>query len=243
MNTRSFIACCAMALICLTLNSCKKSGDKNANCRIVTAHQVVGSIDYVINITYNNAGKISTLASTGSVTVSKVFTYSGNTVIINITNAGAFQGRDSITLNDKGKVTNIRQYKNVAGTVWTNYAMEYGGDVLLKYYESTNASAPKTITVTITNGNTTKVVDGATTINLEYWTDKNVQRGDYLEISALLEYGVNLYPHKNLIKTLDTGGGNIINYNYDFDERGLISKITATSGANSSTLDYQYQCN
>jgi hypothetical protein len=244
MITRRLVAFFAIALICLTLNSCKKSTDKNASCRIVTATQVLGANTSIFNITYNNEGKISTLVATGSLDISKVFTYSGNTIIINSTNGGAFQRRDSVTLNDKGKPLNIRQYTNVGGTTWTNYAMEYNGDILLKYHETTQAAgAPKTVTITTTSGNATVVQVAGTTINLEYHTDKNVQRGDYLEFAALVEYGVNIYPHKNLIKTVDTGGGSITNYNYEFNSDGLISKVIGTSGASSTTITYQYQCN
>jgi hypothetical protein len=245
MNTRRFISFFAIVAICLSLNACKKEGtDKNASCRIVTVTEVNGSVNNVYNLTYNNDGKISTLVSSGSSTLNKVYTYSGNTMIINVTNAGAFYSRDSITLNDKGRPLNIRQYRNMAGTDWENYALEYNGDLLLKYIQSNETGAGSTtVTVTTTNGNTTKVVQGATTVDFEYFTDKNVQRGDYLELAGLLQYGVNIYPHKNLIKALDIQGGDITNFNYEFGDDGLITKVTGTSGANTSTITYQYQCN
>lgn len=243
MITRRQMAFFAIAIICLTLNACKKSTDKNANCRIVTAVEVIGSNTNTFNITYNNAGKISTLDASGTFTLSKVFTYSGNTIMINTTSSGTFSRRDSITLNDKGKPLNIRQYSNLAGTVWLNYAMEYNGDNLLKYIETNNTGTTKTIMVTTTNGNATQVSLPGANIKLEYHTDKNVQRGDWLEFSSLIEYGVNIYPHKNLLKTIDQGGGSITNYNYEFNSDGLISKVIGTSGSSSSSLTYQYACN
>jgi hypothetical protein len=243
MNTRRFIAFFAMAVIYLTLNSCKKSVDKNASCRIVTAVQVLGSNTYTFNITYNNEGKISTLEASGALTMSKVFTYSGNTIMINSTQSGSFHRRDSITLNAKGKPLNIRQYSNAAGTVWLNYAMEYNGDILLKYIETSSSNPSKTITITTTNGNATTVQLPGATFTLEYHTDKNVQRGDWLEFASLTEYGVNIYPHKNLVKTIDQGTGTITNYNYEFNSDGLISKVIGTSGASTTTVTYQYACN
>lgn len=244
MITRRSIAFFAIAVICLNLNACKKDGgDKNASCRIVTATETLGSSNNIYNLTYNNDGKISTLSSSGSSNINKVFNYSGNTILINVTAGGAFYSRDSITVNDKGRPANIRQYSNVAGTNWSNYAFEYNGDILLKYVKTTNAGGtPSTITFTTTNGNITKAVDGGTTVNFEYHTDKNVQRGDWLELSHLLTFGVGIFPHKNLIKTVDLGGS-ITNYNYEFGNDGLISKVTTTSGTSTGSVTYQYQCN
>lgn len=244
MNTRRSVAFFATIAIVIFINACSKNtDDKNASCRIVTATEVNGSSTNTINVTYDNDGRISTLNSSGSGAINKVFTYSGNTIIINVTQGGAFYGRDSITLNDKGRPTNIRQYSNVALTNYTNYALEYNGDQLLKYLQSTQAGGiPTTVTVTTTNGNVTKVVTPSATVDLEYFTDKNVQRGDYLEFSSLLQYGVNIYPHKNLIKSLNQGTS-ITNFNYEMNDEGLVEKITTTSGSSSGSLTYQYQCN
>lgn len=238
MNTRRCFAFFAIIAVC----SCKKSTDKNASCRIVTATEVNGSNGSVYNITYNNDGKISTLTSSGTSTINKVFTYSGNTMIINVTNAGSFYSRDSVTLDAKGRPTNIRQYWDVANTDFTNYAFEYNGDQLLKYIETTEMPGTKTTTITTTNGNVTKVDAGGTVITLEYFTDKGVQKGDYLELSGLVQYGVNVYPHKNLIKSINYGSS-IGNFNYEMNDDGLIGKVNLTSGSSSGSITYQYQCN
>lgn len=242
MNTRRFIAFFAALAFVITINSCSKStDDKNASCRIVTVIEVNGSSTSTHNLSYDNDGRLSTLSSTGG--INKVFTYSGTTIIINSTNGGAFYSRDSITLNDKGRPTNIRQYTNVAGTNWRNYALEYNGDQLLKYQETTQAGgAPTTATFTTTNGNVTKAVTTSITVDFEYFTDKAVQRGDYLELSSLLQYGVNIYPHKNLIKSLNQGAS-ITNFNYEMNDDGLIEKVTTTSGSSTGSITYQYTCN
>jgi hypothetical protein len=233
-----------MVVICITSTFCKKSSGKNSNCRIVTATGEVSGNTNIYNITYNDDGKIAAMVTSGGLPFSREFTYSGNTIIVNVTASGAFFYKDSITLNNRGPMVNLRRYFNTAGTNWINRVLEYNGDVLLKHHLTSNASAtPQTSIVTVTNGNTTKVQGPAGTINYEYWTDKNIQQGDFMEFFAMIEYGVNFYPHKNLIKTIDFGGGDTHNFDYELNADGLISKITLVNGSTTNTYSYQYACN
>lgn len=233
-----------MIIICIVLVSCKKSTGKNGGCRIVTATEEVAGTTYIYNVSYNNEGKIAAMVTSGGSTLTRVFTYKGNTIIVDATFSGTFFYRDSITLNDRGKMINERRFYNTAGTNWTNLAMEYNGDVLLKYNKNTSSSLPiETTLITVTDGNTTKVQGPSSTINYEYWTDKNIQQGEYLEFFAVLELGVNLYPHKNLLKTIDFGGGNTHNFTYEFNPDGQISTVTNINGTFTNVVTYQYQCN
>jgi hypothetical protein len=217
--------------------SCKKDNDdKKPVCRIVTITTSTGD---VTNITYNNEGKISTLSEGGII---KVFTYAGNTIIIN-SNNGNFASRDSITTDSKGRPVNIRQFSDATNTKWTNLSFEYNGDDLLKYIQTTNpVTTPVTNTATYVNGNMVSLQFSGDHTDLEYYTDKKVQQGDLLELSTVLIYGVSIYPHKNLVKSISSGGS-IANYSYEFNADGQITKATATGGTQVSTFTYQYQCN
>lgn len=234
------VCCAAIALI----SSCKKNSDKKATCRIVTVAQSSSGSNSTINITYNNDGKISTLGtSSGSSSTNKVFTYSGNTIIINST-SGSISTRDSVTVDAQGKALNIRQFSDLTGSNWTNYRFEYNGSDLLKFHETSDGDATEETTVaTYSNGNMVGLQNASSNSTLEYFTDKKVQPGDYLELISLIQYGVSVYPHKNLVKTIDGGSGSITNFNYEFDAEGNITKVTATGGSSSTTLTYQYQCN
>ncbi len=236
-----FLFCAAVLLV----SACKKDGDdKKAACRIVTVSQSSSGTPNVINITYNNDGKISTLStSSGSSSTSKVYTYSGNTIIINAT-SGSFSSRDSVTLNAQGRASNIRQFSDLTGNNWTNYRFEYNGNDLLKYHQTSDGDATEeTTTATYSNGNMVGLQSSSSNTTLEYFTDKKVQPGDYLELAMLIQYGVSVYPHKNLLKTIDSGTGSITNFNYEFDAEGNITKVIATAGSSTTTLTYQYQCN
>jgi len=235
-----FVCCAAIMLI----SSCKKNTDKKASCRIVTVSQITSGSATTINITYNNDGKISTLnTSSSSGNTDKVFTYSGNTIIINTTN-GSSSSRDSVTVDGSGKPLNIRQFSDLTGTSWTNYSFEYNGADLLKFHQTSSSSAtPITNVATSSNGNMVGLQSPTSNTTLEYFTDKNVQPGDYLELASSIQYGLSVYPHKNLVKTIDNGGGSITNFNYEFDADGNITKVTSTGGGLATTLTYQYQCN
>ncbi len=243
MKPKIFLPCSLIAL-CLTalFVSCKKnSEEKKSSCKIVTITDVYNNTNNVYNVTYNNDGKVSTLTSNIS---SAVFTYSGNTIIINKTYNGNFDERDSITLNSDGKPTNIRQYYDQAGANWNNQSFTYdgGGNLLKSEQTDESNSSPETTLFTVTNGNVVTIQTPTTTLTLEYYTNKSAQQGGYLDVATLVSYGVNLYPHKNLLKSLNDGT-NITNISYDMDASGSISTITSTSGTSVETISYQYNCN
>lgn len=225
--------------------SCKKNDDKQANCRIVTITTSSSGDNSVFNLTYNNDGRISTISTSGTSGSNKVFTYNGNTVIINtVRSDGSFDSRDSLTLDAKRKPLNIRKYSDEEGTNFTNFSFEYNGDDLLKIHQtSDNSNSPETSVATNVNGNMTALTSPAGTSTLEYFTDKKNIPGDYLDVSSLIEYGLSVYPHKNLVKTIANGNSSILNFNYEFNPDGTISRVTATSGSTVSTVSYQYQCN
>ncbi len=223
--------------------SCKKDDIKNNSCRIVTITEESGSGSALVhNITYNNDGKISTLQSSGTSNTNKVFNYTGNTIIVTTSGNNNPPRKDSITLNSQGRPVNIRQY--FSGTNFDNYVFEYDGSgELLKNQKLSNGSAtPETTIYTNQNGNIVSIKSPFSTVNLEYFNNKSVQQGDYLDILSFISYSVSIYPHKNLVKSI-VSGNTITNYDYEFDSEGLITKVTATGSSGGGTLTYQYQCN
>ena len=235
--------CLIFASFVSLIISCKKNdvNQKKPACKIITINENSGSSSSVYKITYNNDGKISTL---NEGTSTSVFTYSGSTIIKNGTNNGSFSERDSITVDNNGRPLNVRQYYDQAGTTWYNNSFEYNGNgELLKSYQTSNASSiPETTLYTITGGNLVGIQTSSDNLTLEYFSDKPSQPGDYLEVISLISYGVSLYPHKNLLKSVNSGGS-ITNFNYETNADGLVTKFTATSGSSIETLAYQYQCN
>jgi|GEM_PF-2434979 len=223
--------------------SCKKDDIKNNACRIVTISEESASGSAVVhNITYNNDGKISTLQSSGTFNTNKVFNYTGNTIIVTTSGNNNPSRKDSITLNSQGRPVNIRQY--FSGTNFDNYVFEYDGNgELLKNQKISNGSTtPETTIYTNQNGNIASIKTSFSTVNLEYFNNKAVQQGDYLEVLSLIAYGVSIYPHKNLVKSI-VSDNSITNYDYEFNSEGVITKITATGNSGVGTITYQYQCN
>jgi hypothetical protein len=239
----TIVALCAFLIFNSTFSSCKKDNDKKASCKLIKVTQNSGGEIAVINITYNDAGKISTVSTTTpQENTSKVFTYNGNTINVVTTNASASR-RDSLTLNANGRPANIRMFSDNTGANWINQAYEYNGNELVKMQETSNSSStPVTTTATYNNGNLVSLASGSTVSVLEYYTDKNTRQGDYLELIAQINYGVIVYPQKNLLKSISNAGG-MTNFVYDFDSDGKIINVVVSSGSNSTILNYQYQCN
>jgi len=230
-----------------TAASCKKKDD-SPTCRIITvtdSYTSSGTTNNTsYNITYNNDGKISTLTSSnGSTTTQKIFNYNSNTVIINATQGGTFSGRDSVSLNGSGRITNIRSFSNSSGTNWYNNSYEYdgNGNLLKSVSSSSSSSSTSTTTFSSTNGDVTSGNDGSSTTTYEYYTDKSYQVGDYFQIVYFINYGTDLVKNKHLLKSI-TSSGSINNCNYEFTD-GRITKLTLTSSSSVEAITYQYQCN
>ena len=224
--------------------SCKKENNKQPSCRIVAATIVNGSTTTDVAITYNADKKISTMSMSGGSVLNKSFNYTGNAIMITSTSAGgSFDGRDSVTIDDKGRPVNIRHFYNQAGTSWFNTEYQYSGNdmtAFMQKYESDNVL--DTYTVNSAGGNTVYFGNSGNSTSLEYYSDKTIQAGDYLEFESQIFYGVSLYPRKNLVKSLDSGVGNFVHLSYEFDAEGKITKVTEETAYGINTYAYQYQC-
>lgn len=101
---------------------------------------------------------------------------------------------------------------------------------------------PVSYTVNSVDGNVVSFGNSGTSTSLEYYTDKSIQPGDYLEFPTWIYYGVSIYPRKNLIKKVNSGGGNFEEVSYEFDADGKITKAIVNYGSGVNTYTYQYQC-
>ena len=247
-SSKEIVQILCILLACTSIISCKKDNGKEdskpSTCRIIAATIADGSATTTVNISYNNDKKISSLSMSGALVINKVFNYSGNTIIINsTTTGGAFSGRDSVTLDNMGRPVNIRHFYNQSGTSWHNTVYEYSGDNMTKFSEAYQGNTfPATYTVNSVDGNVVYFGNSGSSTSLEYYTDKSNQPGDYLEFTTLMDFGVSIYPRKNLIKKLDSGSGNFTDLSYEFDSDGKITKVIANYGSGVNTTTYQYQC-
>lgn len=235
------------ALALTTAASCKKKDD-SPTCRIITVTDSYTSSgttnNTTFNITYNNDGNISMLTQTGSSgTVQKIYNYNSNTISISATKSGAFESRDSVTINANKMITNVRTFSNASGTSWYNNSYEYdgNGNLLKSISTSSSSSTPSTTLYNTTNGDITSGSDGTYTSTYEYYTDKPFQIGDYFQIVYFINYGAQIVKNAHLLKSI-TSNGSISNVNYEFTD-GRISKLTMTSSSTVEAINYQYQCN
>jgi hypothetical protein len=236
-------ALCAFLILSLTFGSCKKDKhDKKATCKLVKVTQKSATGMAVITMAYNNDGKIAAIGVNSPLgNTTRTFTYTGNTInIVNTGNSGS--RKDSVTLNANGRPTNIRSYQDTAGISWINQSFEYNGNQLAKVHQTDNSStSTHTSVATYNNGNIVSLVTGPSISLMEYYTDRNIQAGDYLEFAFTLTYGVPIYPNKNLVKSIGSGS-NLTTFIYDFDADGKITKVLLSSGNNVTELNYEYEC-
>src|SRR5580692_10548168 len=164
-----------VAALCLFISpSCsKKSGSPAQTCQIITVTDQQGTSTTTYNITYNNAGQISTEQYTLSgVPYNRVFTYIGNIEMMATSN-GTTTVTDSITLNSDGLI--LSDYNtdqtNISVTTYT-----YSGTELQKAVSVVNGGAPTTTTYTFANGDLTAST-GSPNITYSYNT-KASESGD-----------------------------------------------------------------
>jgi hypothetical protein len=227
-----------IGLTTIIFSSCSKSDPDPQPvvpvCRIVSISST-GETPY--QITYTTDGKINTV-SQGDIL--STFVYTSNGFTRNWTQAGAFFGKDIYTLNANGLCINHRIEQNEVGTVWSNDAYEFTGDVPTKMTVTQSSNSPSYASFfTWSNGNWVKTTssDDPIIITMDHYLDKPYAQGDYFYFEQVTQGTV--YQNKNLIKSF-TNGSFIQNYTYTFDDSG---KIISMSIGNTTTYNYTYQCN
>jgi hypothetical protein len=228
-----------VALLCLFLTpSCSKKSSPAQVCQIITVTDQNGSSTTTYNITYNNAGQISTEQySIGTTNYNRVFTYIGGTEMI-ATSDGTTTVADSITLNSDGLIVSDYNTNGVSVTVTTN---TYSGSELQKQVVTPSGGAPSTTTFTWTNGDVTGGASGSGNSTYTYNT-KASENGDYWSIVQLINYGSSFVKTAHQLTGYQVGTS-LENVNYTYDNTGKITEVTGTTGTNVENISYQYSCN
>ena len=222
-------------LLILVSWSCSKKNSTTPTCDI-TDITTSGSLPAEsIAITYNNTGKISTLVDTKTTaTTTKVYTYSGNTVLVHTTNTGTTNVQtDSITLNGDGLMVSdlTREGTNVTLATYT-----YSGTSVQSVTTQFGTDPPTTVSYTYTNGDITSAGGITYTYN-----DKPSSAGDFLQFQQLDLYGVVFMKTAHQCISLQEGN-TLENFNYTYDPSGKITQMTATLGSNFGSFNYTYEC-
>jgi hypothetical protein len=217
----------------ITGPGCKKNNDKKANCQLISASSPTAGNGYIF--LYDNEDKLIRTSLGGSVAT---YDYSDNTTVITNLDSGKFTNKSTVTKNADGLAINVRTEYDQTGTVWNNTSYEYTGTELSKSTFTSSAGGNAMITTyTWLNQNLVASKQDTTVSTLGYYTDRPRQTGDFLSLIQFIQ-GYEIYRTKNLLKTLS--GSNLI---YIFGTDGKINSIEVVSGASTTFLDYQYQCN
>lgn len=228
-----------VALLCLFLSpSCSKKSSPAPVCQIITVSDQLGATTTTYNITYNNAGQISTEQySSGGINYNRVFTYIGSTEMI-ATSDGTNTITDSITLNSDGLV--VSDYNTFQTTVSvTTYT--YSGTELQKEVQVVNGGTPATTTFTWANGDLTSGSSSGGNSTYSYNT-KSSESGDYWSIIQLINYGSSFVRTTHQLTGYQVGL-TVENVNYTYDNAGKITAVTGTAGSSIESIGYQYSCN
>ena len=229
---RTLISLVAALAMTVLFTQCKKSNDKKPSCRIITVTPAPNGTPF--HFTYNADGKPSRVESSSFVTT---FEYSPGSAIIVTFNSGNFQSKTTATLNQDGLATNVRTELDTLGTNWSNVFYEYNGQELSKSTLTSSAGGRPVInTYTWSNHNLVLSSTDSSSETFGYYTNKPVQTGDYFLLVQDLQ-GYAIYRNQNLLKSIDA-----TSLNYDFGTDGKINSLSATTGANETFLNYEYQC-
>ena len=224
----------------LLFSGCKKDDDKEPPippkpvCRTLTITESAVTASFV----YDANKKVSRVAySDGTI---EEYTYKGDTTKILRTTSGVFEFRKVITNNADGMATQVRIEDNAAGTSGLNISYVYNGTELIQEVQKSIGSATTTVTIyTWTAGNLTEVKSGTSVTTLDYYTNKESQPGNYLEVVNVSQ-GYNIFKTKNLVKRI-TQSGVSTEITYTFNADNNISSVVF-SGSSSSTILLTYQC-
>jgi hypothetical protein len=231
-----FLYSATMALVIFQSLSCSKKSSSPSTCKLtdITIAEPSGAETFAI--TYNDAGKISTLVqTTTSSVVTKVFTYSGNVVLVSTTdNQTSNVVKDSIIVNSDGLMVSDLNTTG-QGTSLTTYS--YSGTEIQSVTFQQGTQPTSTTNYTFTNGDLTGGAGSTFTYN-----DKTSAVGDYLQIEQLATTGVPFIKTAHQCISIQSGSS-LENFSYSYDNSGKITQMVVTVGANVATYGYTYDCN
>lgn len=228
-----------LSLALFSLSGCEKnSEDLNpvpaAQCRMKSFEQN----SLVASVEYRNDGKISQIAwSDGRLSQ---YRYDKDTVKILTMQSGSFSSRYIIVNNSNGLAEKVRFESNASGTAGYVYTFVYSGTEVTQGTQKQIGSAGTTNIIYVwANGNLKQYTTGTTTTSFEYYNNKEIQEGDYLETVGLAQ-GFRYIKNKNLLRSINSDGSQS-DIKYHFDKEGKIGSV-AIAGITPSYLTYTYQC-
>jgi len=218
------------------LTGCKKDHPEKPECKIITCTADIGTWHF----TYNTDGTMASVLEMPANQISN-YTYSGNIATIVTTKAGTFVKKKIITSNSEGLTVNVRIESNISGSNWTNESHQYNGTQLTKTVMTTSAGTGTVIAeYAWENGNMSQSTLNGNTNHYTYYTDKELQPGEYRHLSELIN-GEHKYNIRNLTRTSEAGG-ETSTISYVFDEQGKIISFTVSSASAPLNIQYQYEC-
>lgn len=203
------------------------------SCHIVQ-YEVGGA---TTSIDYNSEGNIRSVSHPDGSTTT--FVYSGNTIIKN--EAGT---TTTISLNPDGLVVNSRSEDDSDPNLWENTAFEYNGRQVIKKTSTDSNGNEYEGFYEWNDGNVVAYTEGTLVQTFEYYPGQDIQDGDYLQFTFTMLYGTSLLKSANLLKSIESGG-DIANFDYEFDDDDKITSVTATGSSFGGTMtgNYTYACN
>lgn len=249
MNKLLTLTAAIAAISLVTTTSCKKKEDK-LTCRLTAIVPLNNGVPYndSVVITYNAAGKIASAGNTGNGGYTTTFIYAGNIITAQTSTAGSPNIVREITLNASGNIAQVIE-KEATGNVITTKKHHYRADNTPDYSTMEYGSYRDSTFYDYKNGNLVKEKSSVEERTYTYYEDKESQTGDPLKIGQFYSYGGYVISNKNLVKAIsiyNTTSSNQLNYKYEYDNNGNITKMTTTnlsaSGQYTSENEYRYSC-
>lgn len=212
-------------LLLLVACSKKDSNPVPANCKLASlSFNPTGGNGETVFFTYDNKGKLKFLNINNS---TSEFFYHTNGYMRRTNTGNGWSTHSWVELNTTGqpKLKKDTTYngQNVNSSHISTYEYNSQGE-LIKIFTDNN---PQPVSSFIwQNGNVVKVTEGNASIILDYYTDKPNQDFTFIDIKLFLTAGTHLAQSKNLLRSMTSGGQQLI-FNYEFDQQGKLKSSAA----------------
>jgi YD repeat-containing protein len=233
-----------LSIFLLYMLSCSKNNSDSTNtpvvnCQIIAASLVLGTGASAGNYTfhYNTDGTLAGSLFMGPYTDTISYTYNGKLIYRSVA-AGINSSVDTITLNDAGMI--VQDKAQIGASVYmTNYSYDVNG-LMATFTQQQDAYPPISASYTFTNGDNTLIVSGTARDTLVYDINKPAVMGNLDQFNQLLNFGAMYIKNKHLLLEEHHGYGSF--YTYTYTPEGNISSLKITTGNNSETISYTYNC-
>lgn len=231
MKTPKFFSLLIVAILFSNCSDDDGTPEPQATCLI---SQAVVNGTSTITFDYNSSGQIRSVTNYYADGNTRTYTYSGNTILIDLSSESDDDRMRTVTLNGDGLPESVHD-----GDLdyWTNYAFEYDGTKLVKQIYTNSLGDNEESVLEWDGDNVGALITGYT---LEYYLDQPLQPADFLSLQYLVEYGVSPIQNANMVKSY-TYGTTTYPFVYDFDEDGNITRMDIGNGE--TIWEFSYICN